>query len=590
MLRDPESRLRVVVALLVVVLALIMVRLIRLQIVDRQEYQRSVENAIYRTYALPEPPRGRILDRNGDLLVGNVPTYDVGAQLTEIRPTDVPTIAARLAPILGMDVSELVSRLRSSEYPWVYLARGVSVEVGHAITEALREQAKRAAASEAETKWDWLSLQESWQRYYAEGALAAHVLGFVNEEGTGYGVEAAQQRFLRPQPIVNQGPVNAMSEPLSEELARAEVRAYPGTDLVLTIDRTIQAFVEGELDKALVEFGAASGTILVMDPRTGAILASASRPHYRPYDYMSYGENAQDLFADPAISKVYEPGSVFKPFTVAAAVDSGRVTADWSYYDTGVVEYGGVTVQNWDRKGYGQQNLQGILDYSLNTGVATLTTRVMGEEIFYAYVRRFGFGQRTGIGLVGESSGIVHLPSDLGWQDGFLATNAFGQGIGVTPLQLATAATALANHGTMMAPYIVAERRYPDGRRLVTPPRVLGVALRPETADYVAELMANTVANRLKMAQVPGYRIAGKTGTAQIPTSGGYDPEDVITSFVGFGPLPDPQLLILVKLDRPQVPRHLRWGTQTAAPVFQRVASRVFVLLGIPPTEGWAGP
>ena len=586
--RNPEARLQVVVALLVVALALILVKLVQLQVLDRGEYQDVVEDTIYRTYALPEPPRGRVLDRNGDLLIGNVPTYDVGAQLTAIQPTDVPTIATSLAPILGMEISELMSLL-DSEYPWVYLARGVSVETAHAITEVITAQNKRAENSRTERKWDWLSLQETWRRYYAEGALAAHVLGFVNEEGVGYGVEAAQQRFLRPQSVQNQGVVNVLSEPLSEELASTEVRTYPGADLVLTIDRTIQAFVEGELDKALAEFGAASGTILVMDPRTGAILASASRPTYRPYDYMSYGGDARDLFADPAL-RDYEPGSVFKPFVVAAAVDSGRVTADWSYYDTGVVEYGGVFIRNWDRKGYGQQNLQGILDYSLNTGVATLTTRVMGPEVFYAYIRRFGFGQRTGIGLVGESPGVVHLPSDLGWEDGFLATNAFGQGISVTPLQLATAATALANHGTMMAPYIVAERRYPDGRRSVTPPRVLSVVLHPETADYVTELMANTVANRLKMAQVPGYRIAGKTGTAQIPVSGGYERDDVITSFLGFGPLPDPQILILVKLDRPQVPMHLRWGTQTAAPVFQRVASRLFVLLGIPPTEGWAGP
>jgi len=180
---------------------------------------------------------------------------------------------------------------------------------------------------------------------------------------------------------------------------------------------------------------------------------------------------------------------------------------------------------------------------------------------------------------------LVRLPTDWDWTDSSLATVPFGQGIAVTPLQMATAVSALANHGTMMAPYVVAERHYPDGRVVTTPVRTLGQPISRATADHVAELMGNYVANRLENAQVPGYRVAGKTGTAQIPVSGGYDPVNVMTSFVGFGPLPDPELLILVNIDRPQNPVHLRWGTQTAAPLFQRVASRLFVLLGIPPME-----
>jgi cell division protein FtsI/penicillin-binding protein 2 len=182
------------------------------------------------------------------------------------------------------------------------------------------------------------------------------------------------------------------------------------------------------------------------------------------------------------------------------------------------------------------------------------------------------------------------MPTDWDWTDSFLATNAFGQGIAVTPIQLAAAVGALANHGTMMAPYVVAERSYPDGRVIRTAPRSLGQPVSAATADYVADLMANVVDRKLTMAQVPGYRMAGKTGTAQIPVSGGYDPVEVVTSFIGFGPLPDPEFLVLVKLERPQVPLHLRWGTQTAAPVFQSVSQRLFVLLGIPPSELRAGP
>ena len=281
---------------------------------------------------------------------------------------------------------------------------------------------------------------------------------------------------------------------------------------------------------------------------------------------------------------------MFKVITIAAALDSGAVTLNWSYHDTGLLEYGGVRIYNWNRGAFGQQNLQGLVDNSLNVGAATLTTQMMGADTYYRYIRLFGFGQTTGIGVEGEASGLCHFPRDWDWSPSFLATNAFGQGIAVTPIQMVTAVSAIANDGVMMAPFVVAERRFSDGRVVPTPPRVLETPIRPETAHAVAELMANYIDRKLPAAQVPGYRIAGKTGTAQIPAEGGYDPNEVITSFIGFGPMPDPEVLILVKLDRPGVDPSIRWGTSTAAPVFKNVAERVFVLLGIPPTELRAGP
>ncbi|MGC9468548.1 MAG: peptidoglycan D,D-transpeptidase FtsI family protein [Anaerolineae bacterium] len=580
MLRGPDARLRLVSALLIAALVTILAQLVRIQILERDRYQPEVEELLQRPYALALPPSGVILDRNGDLLVGNTPIYDVGAEVNLIGdPATTMSVTQKLAPLLGQDVDTLYQKLLY-EHPedgedvkvtWRPLANGVGADAGEVLRE-LKEEG-----------WWWLTLQPKWRRYYTEGALACHTIGFANTDGYGYGVEASQQRFLRPKPASGVGEVGAATEPLAEELAKGELRAYPGTDLVLTIDRTVQAYVEGELDKAIVEFGASGGTILVMNPRTGAILAAANRPGYRPYDYAMYSPNEQDLFVDPAIGVNYEPGSVFKVVTVAAALDSGSVTRDWSYYDNGRLEYGGAVIENSSRQAYGWQNLQGVIDNSLNVGVATLTTQAMGKEVFYDYVRAFGFGKPTGVGLTGEAAGIVRMPTDLEWWDSYLATNAFGQGIAVTPLQMAAAVSAIANEGTIMTPYVVAERRYPDGRVVPTAPRPLWQPISAETANYVAELLANAVANRLTMAQVDGYPIAGKTGTAQIPVSGGYDPVDVITSFIGFGPMPDPQLLILVKIDRPQIEPHLRWGTQTAAPVFKRVAERLFVLLGVPP-------
>jgi len=576
MLRGPEARLRLVTALLIAILLPVIGQLVRLQILDRDRYLAEVEELVMRPYALPVPPAGTVRDRNGDLLVGNIPIYSVGAQIDLI--TDTQIAAAELAPLLGLDEATLLEKfiIREDEedlnWVWRRLADGIRGDNAEAIKELMET-------------WNWLTLEATWQRFYPESELASHTLGFVNDDGNGYGIEASQYHLLQPRPAAGMGEVDVLRVPLSEELAKGELRAFAGTDITLTIDRTIQAFVEGELDKALRLYGASGGTILVMNPQTGEILASASYPDYNPSLYNIYDASEQYRFVDPAVSVVYEPGSVFKMFTVAIALDSGSVTQDWSYYDSGLIEYGGVLVSNSDGAAHGQQNLQGVIDHSLNVGVATLTTQHIGADVFADYLLRFGFGRPTNVGLFGEAAGLVHLPWDLNWSDGYLATNAFGQGIAMTPIQLVTAASMLANHGMMMKPRLITERRTPEGQVVTIPPKEEGQLVSVETADYVVSLMEHAVENTIVKAQVPGYRIAGKTGTAQIPVSGGYDPVEVITSFIGFGPLPDPQLLILVKLDRPQVDLNVRWGTQTAAPVFNQVASRLFVLLGIPPTE-----
>jgi cell division protein FtsI/penicillin-binding protein 2 len=572
MLRGPDARLRLVATLLIAMLLPVVVQLVRLQIMEHPRYQTEVEDLVRRQYALPEPPWGSIRDRNGDLLVGNVPVYDVGAEVNLVR--DPLEAARQLASLLNRPESELVADLtapaESEGLVWRMLAKHIPAESAEQI-EALN--------------WPWLTLTPTWERYYAEGALAAHTLGFVNQDGRGYGVQAYQRRFLQGETVARIGVVGGNNSPLPGDMAEEGGLPYPGTDLRLTIDRTIQAYVEGELDNALREYKAESGTIIVMNPRTGELLAIANRPTYEPYRYADYAVDNAKIFQDPAVSIPYEPGSVFKIITVAAAVDSGRATLDWSYQDRGGLEYGGIIVRNWSGGAYGQQNLQGLLSHSLNVGAATLSTQVLGPELFYKYVKAFGFGQPTGVEVSNEAAGLVHTSTDWDWADSYLATNAFGQGIAVTPLQMATAAAALANDGVMMQPHIVAERRYPDGSVVPIPPRPLGQPVSAETARVVSGLLANAVAKEVPEALVEGYRIAGKTGTAQIPGVGGYEPEDVIVSFVGYGPLPDPQVLILVKLDRPDVPYTMRWGSMTAAPVFQKIATRLFVLLGIPPAD-----
>lgn len=571
MLRGPEARLRLVVALLIAALIPVLGQVVRLQVLEHRHYHDQVERLVRRSYALPDPPWGAVLDCHGDLLVGSVPVYDVGAEVNLV--TDTVKAAQELAPILGRSVEELTTLLTlppdTENLVWRPLANEISAQ-----------QAEKLLAR----NWRWLTLTPKWERYYPEGALAAHTLGFVNREGMGYGVQAGQLRFLHGEVVQRFGAVSGDTSPMPDELLSDGMIPYPGTDLRLTIDRTVQAYIEGELDRAMAEYQAEGGTILVMDTRTGALIALASRPTYEPARYADYAAEGQEqLFLDPAISVPYEPGSVFKIVTAAAALDSGQVDLNWSYQDAGQLEYGGVKIRNSNGAAYGQQDLEGLLAHSLNVGAATLSTRVMGAEDFYAYVRAFGFGRPTGVEVTGEAKGTVHLPTDWDWADSYLATNSFGQGIAVTPLQMATAVAAVANDGVMMQPYLIAERVYADGRHVEIPSRALGEPISETSARQLTELLARAVEREITAAQVSGYRIAGKSGTAQIPASGGYDPEDVITSFVGYGPLPNPRVLILVKLDRPDVAPSLRWGAKTAAPVFSQVATRVFVLLDIPP-------
>ncbi len=583
MLRGPDARLRLIVTLLIAVLLPIIGQLVRLQVLEHAQHKAEAQELVERRYALPDPPWGCITDRNGDLLVGNIPVYNIGAEIGLLRSDMAREEAARaLAPLLNRPETAILADLtlrpeeEGRQYVWRPLAYSLSAEASQSVTL---------------TRYSWITIAPTWQRHYPEGALAAHTLGFVNSNGEGYGVQAAQVRFLQGQRVENIGEVGVDSNPLPDEMASSQGLPYPGADLRLTLDRTLQAFVEGELDRALQEYNAPSGTIIVLDTRTGDILALASRPTYEPWRFAEVAAAGEErIFLDPNISIAYEPGSVFKLITVAAALDSGRATLDWSYQDQGRLEYGGIIIRNWDGNSYGQQGLQGVISHSLNVGAGRLSAHVLGGDLFYHYVRAFGFGQPTGVEVRGESAGLVHMPSDWDWADSYLVTNSFGQGIAVTPLQMATAIGALANGGLMMQPHIVAERYYPDGRHVTISPRPLGQPVSAETARAMTGLMVRAVEHELTQAVVPGYRIAGKSSTAQIPGPGGYDPNDVIASFIGYGPVPDPQILVLVNIDRPQVPRHQRWGSQLAAPVFQRIIARSFVLLGIPPDNFAAAP
>jgi cell division protein FtsI/penicillin-binding protein 2 len=360
----------------------------------------------------------------------------------------------------------------------------------------------------------------------------------------------------------------------------SEITKVPdGTTLVLTINRDLQAAAEKILDDALAKYGAQGGTIVVMDPKNGELIAMASTPRMDLNQFWNYGtiyKNASDY--NRAISMPYEPGSVLKILTMAAALDSGTVTPGTTYLDTGSILVGGALIRNWDQKPWGVQDMTGCLQHSLNVCMATLSTS-MGAGTFYNYMDKFGMGHLTGVDLAGEAAGRLKIPGDSDWYLVDLGTNAFGQGVAATPVQIMEAASAIANDGRTVTPHTL-YAMVRDGRQYNVPAQFAGSPISKQTANTLSEMLATSLESEGSLALVPGYRIAGKTGTAQIPVNGFYDETATNASFIGWGPVDDPKFMIYVWLERPEVSI---WGSETAAPVFAQMAEKTTILLDIPP-------
>jgi cell division protein FtsI/penicillin-binding protein 2 len=351
-----------------------------------------------------------------------------------------------------------------------------------------------------------------------------------------------------------------------------------GSDLYLTLDSEIQYLTEKTLARALEEHGAKSGSILVLNPRTGEVLAMANWPIFDPNRFFAQDEK---LFDNQAISDQFEPGSIAKILTMAIALETGKVEPDSTYVDEGVITVGGQDFYNWDRQAYGLVTMTDLLGKSLNVGAARLSLAI-GPTRFYAGLENFGLGSPTGIDLQGEVKGSLRKPGNAEWHESDLATNSFGQGMAATPLQMVVAVGAVANDGIVMQPHMVTRRVDPDGTVTIFEPTALGRAISIETAQDLTRLLADSLERETSKALVPGYTVAGKTGTAEIPIPGGYDPERTIATFIGYGPVDDPQFVVLIKLDQPT---SSRWGSQTAAPVFSEFVSQLVVLMEIPPDD-----
>jgi cell division protein FtsI (penicillin-binding protein 3) len=549
-------RLAFVIAILIGLTLVITVRLFQLQVI--QGALGGGKELSFPNYT-PEVAshRGLIIDHRGHILALNTFEYDVSASPDVI--TDTQSVANHLSPILGLSPDELVSLL-DPEKPYALLEKRVSQEAADAI---------------ASFGFTGINLKPQLRRRYPDGDLAAHLLGFVNLDCNGvYGLEGYYDLLLKGSDTISEGGVYYQGTVPGD----FQPLALPqdGTHLVLTLDRNIQYLVEQELAEAVNQYQADGGTIIVMVPQTGAILAMANYPSYDPNRFYE----ALKLHTNPAVSGQYEPGSVFKIITMAAGLDAGVITPDTIFYDSGAIEVGGAVIRNPDRRAHGLVSMADILTYSLNVGVAYVSTS-LGEEAFYAYLKSFGCGDPTGIDLDGEVAGTVKEPGSKEWDEADLGTNSFGQGVAVTPIQMITAVAAVANGGVLMRPYVV-EQVVDERGVMITQPTAVRQVVSAQTAEELKDMLVDTVERGTELAMVPGYDIAGKTGTAQIPVEGRYDPELTIASFVGYAPADDPQFIAMVKIDKPRLDP---WGAEVAAPVFRDIAERLFVLLDVPPDD-----
>lgn len=533
-------------------------QLVRWQVIEHYRFAAWAEAEHQDELVIPAR-RGEVRDRAGYLLAADMVEYDLSASPKIISNPQVT--ADRLHRLLDMPRDEILQKLTSTK-PWVPIANNIP-----------------QSAAETITSWDLVGLQlePRTRRVYPEGDLGAHLVGFVNSNGDGfYGVEGYYNNMLKGKPGLQAGE----RSPFGELIPLGTSHFIPptsGATLYLTVDRAIQHVIERELENAVIQYGAQSGSVVVLNPRTGAILGMAGYPSYDPNHYSASNEQ---LFSNPVVSEQYEPGSVFKIITMAAGLDAGAVDPYGTIYDAGYIEVGGRIIYNWDRQGHGTVDMTDVLAKSLNVGVAQVAV-TLGKDRFYTYLKRFGFGNLTEIDVENEGPGTLKTPKDATWHASDLGTNSFGQGIAVTPLQIASAVAAVANDGLLMKPYIV-ERIVDAERSLEVKPTVVRRAISEETAHTLTGMLVEALMRANSQALVPGYKVAGKTGTAQIPVPGGYHPTLTLASFAGYLPADDPQLLVLVIIDRPVTSK---WGSQTAAPTFTRIAEQLVVMLNIPPDD-----
>lgn len=507
--------------------------------------------------------RGQILDDRGNMLVTDVNQYRVLAAPWLVK--NPHRTAALLAPVVG-ESSEDIDRLLTPNRERIPVELSPPVSVGQG--QRIRNLALPG-----------IMLDAKITRVYPRGTEASQVLGFTDNTLQG---QAGLEQYYNQLLSGTAGLRSVLRDTAGNDVrvgGQSSVPSHNGAELHLALDNTVQGLVEDALAKAVKQHSATGGSIIVMDPRTGYILGMSSRPTFNPNKVAS-ATDPHALYVNPITQDTYEPGSTMKILTMAAGLDSGVITPQTSFDDTGAFPVADTVIHNWNNGGFGMENMTQVLQHSANVGASFVAQR-LGTQRFYTYVKRFHLGQPTGIDLPGEAAGDVPLPGDKSWSIVNLYTNSYGQGLAMTPIQLTTAVGAVANGGVMMRPQLVRKIVY-DGRIIPRPPVSEGRVISARTAHTLTNMLVHSaIDGEASEALVSGYNIAAKTGTANVAgPNGQYLNNVTIASIVGYAPAYHPRFLILVKIDHP---RDQPWGSTVAAPVMHDLFQELFMYYHIPP-------
>jgi len=556
-------RYRFTFLVLIFALGIIISRLFYWQIIKRDELS-ALALSQYSGVRKLLPQRGEIKTSDGFPVVSNRVSYLVFANPKVIK--DKKKIANTLSLHLKSDVSSIRTLLSLDRF-WVSIKSGLDPKTKDLISDL---------------RLDGIGFEQQFNRFYPEASLSAHTLGFVGKDESGvdkgyFGLEGYYDRLLRGKEEYIVEIQDAVGRPILSKMTKRSKRV-DGSSLKLSVERSIQFLVEQKLKKGIEKYGASSGMVGVMNPRTGHVIVMAAFPSFSPDSYQDYNE---DVYKNPFISNTFEPGSTLKPLIMSGALDASVVKPQTQCNICGgPITIGGYELHTWNDKYFKDTNMVDVIRRSDNTGMVFVAQK-LGVDRMISYLTKFGIGQLTDIDLEGEVAPSLKPKGE--WYSVDLATAGFGQGISLTPIELLDAFAAIANKGKRMQPLVVASVEMPDGKVVKIEPKVLNTAISEKTAKVMTEILVNAVnKGEAQWTRLKGYRIAGKTGTASIPVKGHYDPDQTIASFIGFAPADDPKFVMLVILDKPTTSPY---GSETAAPIFFDIAKDLLSYYGIPPSE-----
>lgn len=551
------NKLRILYYFFAFALLIIAAKLFLIQVIRPDKYSHN----LYLKSQKIIPSRGLIYDRNRRPLVLNQTTYKIFAEPKKIE--DKKTIAEELDKVLNLGSATIEAKINNSK-AWALIKDSVE---------------KNTKDSIAKLKIKGIGFNETQSRFYLESSTSAHLIGFVGKNSESdkigyFGVEGYYNQDLAGLPGIFKTERDLLGNPIFigvQDILEGE----DGRNFVLTIDKTVQLIAKNKLSAGIEKYGAKEGCVIIANPYSMEILALTCLPDYDPAEYYKFDES---FYKNPTISSLYEPGSIFKPLIMAAAINEGKIEPNDKYNETGPVKIGKYEIQTWDKKYQGEIDMTRILEKSSNVGMVYVGEK-LGNKNLITYLKNFGIGEKTGIDLEGEIGGL--LKEEKNWKDIDYATATFGQGISLTPIQMIRAFSSLVNGGFIMKPYVVSEIITSAKKTDLTKPIKIRRIISERTSGLIRAMLEKTVQyGEVKWSVPKGYRIGGKTGTAQVPIAGKYDPSKTIASFIGFAPVDKPKFIALVILREPATSP---WGSETAAPLFFDLARELIVYYGITP-------